>query len=419
MIDNKSINTIIGNYSRPVLIVEDKLENQSLLKGLCKKIKITCEIADNGKIGLEMSSVNDYAVYIVDLMMPVMDGKTFINELKKTKPESVIIVQTALDNPDTIIEIMKLAIFDYIIKPIEPELFVQTMLKALDYSYLKEVEKYQTDFASQKIRNQIDWLNYKESRRITEKDTAETKSIYSVKTSLAQGAGFGVLITLIDMLDSMKETSGENYIVPKEILNMLFENNNYCRTQLEGLNYATNIFEMDIELKPTTTADILEIINNHLKKLLPHFEKRGLKVTYPEMKQNYKLLCNIDSLKLTIEEIIINSYKYALPNSTVNFITHINEGYFWFSVKNAVKEKPYGGVPKEYEKLVIEPFFRINPPDESIENIEKIGFGLGLAIVDYIAKKHNGLFFIRDVVDMTTQNKTPCTMSEILIPVQE
>ena len=61
---------------------------------------------------------------------------------------------------------------------------------------------------------------------------------------------------------------------------------------------------------------------------------------------------------------------------------------------NEVNEDPYGGIPEKYEKLVLEPFFRLLPPDESIGEVEKFSLGLGLTVVDNITRKHGGMFVI-------------------------
>ena len=97
--------------------------------------------------------------------------------------------------------------------------------------------------------------------------------------------------------------------------------------------------------------------------------------------------------------------------------THISEGYFWLSVKNDVSPKPYGGVSEKFEKLVLEPFFRIRPPDESAAKFERLGFGLGLSVADYVMKKHNGLFIIHDVRDLTHEKERLCVLAEMLFPV--
>lgn len=39
-------------------------------------------------------------------------------------------------------------------------------------------------------------------------------------------------------------------------------------------------------------------------------------------------------------------------------------------------------------------------PDETAAKFERLGFGLGLAVADYVMKKHNGMFIISDVRDL-------------------
>ncbi len=123
--------------SIPILIIEDNPANQKVLESVCLAMQIEYHMAENGKIAMEFMAETQYNVFVVDLMMPVMDGKTFIQELKKINPNAIILVQTALDVPDTIIDIMKLGVFDYIVKPIDIDLFKQVILKALDYARLK------------------------------------------------------------------------------------------------------------------------------------------------------------------------------------------------------------------------------------------------------------------------------------------
>ena len=61
-------------------------------------------------------------------------------------------------------------------------------------------------------------------------------------------------------------------------------------------------------------------------------------------------------MTIVMEELMVNAFKYSARGSTINVFCHVNHGYFWVNIKNDVTLKPYGGVPKEYEKLVLEPF---------------------------------------------------------------
>ncbi|MFW5807976.1 MAG: response regulator [Spirochaetota bacterium] len=415
---NKSVYAYMGNAKKPVLIVEDKKPNQELVMSICKQINIEHDICENGREALDKVRQREYCVYVVDLMMPVMDGTEFIRELKKIYPNAVIIVQTALDKPETIISLMKQGVYDYIIKPIDPSFFQETLLKAIEYDYLKRMEEQLSFSAGEKIRAQIDWLNYKESRRLSSKDTTETKSIYNVKTSLAQGAGFGTLITLVDIMkSSAEETEDGKLKVDKEIVDMMISNNDYCRTQIDGLNFATKIMERDFKFESYTTSQLINDLPRMLDNVIRYLPEKNLKLTLPEAKTKNELRYNKKAISLVIEEIAVNAFKYAKRNSTINIFTHVNEGYFWFSVKNVVDREPYGGVPPEYEKLVLEPFFRIHPPDETVSKIERIGFGLGLAVADYVSKKHGGIFFIHDVTDMASSKIEPCVLAELLLPI--
>jgi signal transduction histidine kinase len=243
--------------------------------------------------------------------------------------------------------------------------------------------------------------------------------VYNLKTSLSQGAGFGSLVTLVDMMTATAEKDGDFYKIDSEIYEMIRENNAYCRLQMEGLHFASDTMDHDISLEGHQASEMIAELPIYLSKVESYLPEKKLKITYPVLNDNCLLEYNPEKIAIVTEELLVNAYKYAVPGSTINIFTRISEGYFWLSFKNDINEKPYGGVPEKYEKLVTEPFFRIQPPDESASRFERIGFGLGLAVADYILKKHNGIFIIHDVNDLTEGKKRLCVLSEILLPVKQ
>ena len=420
MEETTEINNIIHKPKEPVLIVEDILENQILLKNLCKHLGLDSVVAENGQEALDLVQKQEFSVFIVDLMLPVMDGSTFISELKKIHSDPVVLIQSAMDSSDIIIKVMKLGVFDYIIKPIDAEVFQKIMKKALEFRYLRDMEKNLSENASLKLRNQLEWLNYKESRRKTSEDSSEILSIENLKTSLSQGAGIGSMVTLIDLITTNPklDESGKNILVDKNLFDMIEKNNNFVRNLLDGLISISDILQKEMKLTETDARTVMSKLPEMIKNVLPFFNQKNLQVSYPQFKNNCKLFVNFERLQQAIEELSINAFKYSPSNGgNIDFFAYIAEGYFCISIKNDVTSDPYFGIPSDQEKLVKEPFFRILPPVEGIADVEKFGLGLGLTVVDHVAAKHHGMFFIHDVKDHTQNTPRLCVVAEIYIPV--
>lgn len=57
-----------------VLLVEDNLTNQIVAKGILGLFGLTVEVAENGKVALDMLNAKHYDLIFMDCQMPVMDG---------------------------------------------------------------------------------------------------------------------------------------------------------------------------------------------------------------------------------------------------------------------------------------------------------------------------------------------------------
>jgi YesN/AraC family two-component response regulator len=403
----------------PVMLVDDEPEILSTYKEIFSMLGIPAESFENGKKAIKAFQEKAYSLVLTDLDMPEMNGISLIRKIRETKPETLILVSSGMNEPDTIIEVMKEGVFDYVLKPFEVDQLQAVLKKALGHKYLKEQEYLQSLYASEKLKAQIEWLNYKESSRIKDKKDSALKNLEDMKNSFLEGASIGSIMTMIFMMKDMMEEKPEGYLVNKELMNTLIECNEVCRHQFEGIFNITSLLESQLELKSITCEELNTKIPEWTEHLLPHFVPKKVHLTYPSMHSKKKIKINLDSFQEIIEELIINAYKYCLPGSTINVFSFISEGYFILTVKNDVSEEPYGGIPKEFEQILTEPFIRIHPNDEKIIKVEKFGLGLGLTVVDNVIKKHNGMFFIHDINDYTSNKKKLCVAAEVFIPIEK
>ncbi len=68
-----------------VLIVEDNKINQKVLERLLSQLKISCDIASNGKEGIALFKKNTYNLILMDINMPVMGGVEAAKQIKSLK----------------------------------------------------------------------------------------------------------------------------------------------------------------------------------------------------------------------------------------------------------------------------------------------------------------------------------------------
>lgn len=118
--------------NKKVLLVEDDLQMQSLIVDYLKDYGFNVTAFDNPKDVLEDFKINNnYAIVILDLMLPFMDGFDLFNKLKEIK-NIPIIISTARGDIGNKIHGFELGADDYLAKPYEPRelvLRIESILK--------------------------------------------------------------------------------------------------------------------------------------------------------------------------------------------------------------------------------------------------------------------------------------------------
>ncbi|KPA09935.1 multi-sensor hybrid histidine kinase [Candidatus Magnetomorum sp. HK-1] len=76
------------SFENPLLLVEDNLVNQKIAEIFLKQVGCLCDIASNGEEAIKKLSSNNYALVLMDIQMPVMDGITATKIIRD--PESTV-----------------------------------------------------------------------------------------------------------------------------------------------------------------------------------------------------------------------------------------------------------------------------------------------------------------------------------------
>lgn len=116
---------------RRILVVEDEPTNQLVTKELLVEAGFTVDIANNGAEALTMAPTGDYALILMDLQMPQMDGLTATRQLREVPAlrETPIVALTANALADDEARCLDAGMNAFLSKPIEPDLLVATVAR--------------------------------------------------------------------------------------------------------------------------------------------------------------------------------------------------------------------------------------------------------------------------------------------------
>ena len=102
-----------------ILLVEDEPKlNQFIKKGLEQQGYVV-DSATDGIVALDMVSVTQYDLVILDLMLPGQNGFDVLGNMKQFDIKAPVMIISALGNSDHIIKGLDLGAIDYIRKPFD------------------------------------------------------------------------------------------------------------------------------------------------------------------------------------------------------------------------------------------------------------------------------------------------------------
>lgn len=120
-----------------VLVVDDEEPFRRLLKKELERKGFSVETAPDGETAFSLIKENSYDVILLDIVMPGIDGISFMKKLRgKNESAPAIIVLTGRATIETAVTAMKNGAYDYLTKPYKLDELVIVVNRAYEYRTL-------------------------------------------------------------------------------------------------------------------------------------------------------------------------------------------------------------------------------------------------------------------------------------------
>ncbi len=119
------------SQTNKVLVIDDSPEIQESLKLFIEELGCEVYTTANGEEGMALARTNAFKLILLDICMPVMDGKEVLEKMKEIFPDTPIIMITGHKNEDTAKKCMEMGAYDFISKPFDFDYLQTSVLSTL------------------------------------------------------------------------------------------------------------------------------------------------------------------------------------------------------------------------------------------------------------------------------------------------
>jgi len=208
-----------------ILIVDDDKNTRESIKEILAIHDYIADVESDGISALKRLEKEDYDMVFCDVVMPNMDGITFLQEVISKGFETIIVMMSGFNSIDNAVKAMSIGAYDYITKPFKSDEIILTIRKANERQRLKSENK--------QLRSNL----------------AET---YSFSNIIGSSESLKRIFTIIKKISEFKTTvliSGESGTGKELIAKAIHFNSNRSKMPLVTVNCGTipeNLLESEL-----------------------------------------------------------------------------------------------------------------------------------------------------------------------------
>ncbi|MEA3353286.1 MAG: response regulator [Campylobacterota bacterium] len=383
---------IVFSRTIKVLYVEGESKLRESAHGVFKIFFESIDTAKNGRDGYEQFLNNKYNLIITDINMSEMNGMEMISKIREVSKDITILIISSVDDKEYFMDLIKLGVDGYILKPVKVKQFVEVLQKVIEkfqnkqklFEYKNNLEDIinektkelqQTNQELIDKKEQLELLNLSLEQQVKEevqKNILKEKQLFEQSKMASMGEMIGNIAHQWRQPLSAITTSVGSIQLQKD-LGILEDDdlNKICTLIQDNSIYLSNTIE-----------DFRNFFKDKKDKELFNLKaaiEELLNLVSPTIKGSF-----IDVHTDIDEDIMINGFKNELNQSLMNLINNANDILYNIEGERFIYLKGYkqddnvvlifqdngGGINDGIINRIFEPYFTTKHKSQ--------GTGLGL-----------------------------------------
>jgi PleD family two-component response regulator len=205
-----------------ILYVEDEEASRRQLSEIFNLLFNTVDTAFDGEDAFEKYQIKPYDIIITDINMPRMNGLELIEKIKAQNPSQNIIIISAHNNSEYLLQAIEIGVDSFIIKPLKNEQLTLVLTKVANGIYAQKISlRY-----NEQLEAEIEEKTAKLAQQfVTDELTGLLNRNALIKKYNNDNEEKIMLLLSIDNFDSINITYGYDNgdIILKELANFLKE----------------------------------------------------------------------------------------------------------------------------------------------------------------------------------------------------
>lgn len=397
---------------RQILVVDDTPANLVAAEAALAPLDRTIVTASSGQDALARLLEQDFALVLLDVHMPGMDGfetARWIRSRERTQHLPIIFLTAHSHTEASVLRAYSLGAVDFLFKPIVPEVLrakVSVFCTLQERTAQLAAERLERDFENR--RRDYENLSL---RRERDREQAANKELARLNEALATNDrrkdSFIAILAhelrnplapIRTALDLIRQTPDR--LPELRMLDILERQTTVLSRLVDDLLDLARIKADKIELRPEL-VDLVTVVETAISGCRPMLEERRHTIVFDAPADQIKVVVDTIRFGQIISNLLSNAARYTAPGGRIEVSCGTNAGGAYVRVRdNGI------GIPDDLQRSIFKMFVQ-----ERVRSDGSGGLGLGLALARRLVEMHKG------TISVASEGRDKGSTFEIAIPL--